>query len=159
MAHSLDARAEAAQQALFGRYDQLNALWTQGEEQLTRMHIPHSVSYDYSKWMSEDGPYYEYAAIALVKIAGKWRICYGTFDDINPDRAVWTPIVECSAEVRIDAAKHLPKLREAVVEAAERFIPKVDKAIAELQAALSSEGEGDLKELLAERAKLNGKAK
>jgi hypothetical protein len=63
----------------------------------------------------------------------------------------------CSGEVRADAAKHLPGLEKAVVESAERFVPKVDEAIKALSEALGEDG--NVAALLAERAKLNGKAK
>lgn len=158
MTQSLEVRARAAQESLFQRYDQLNALWTLAEEQLTKFHVPHCVQFDYSDWPGADG-YSEYACLGLEKVNGKWRICHGYCTDMSPECDTWTPITECAATVRISAAKHLPKFREAVIAAAERFLPRVDKAIEELQAALSSEDEGNLQELLAERAKLNGKAK
>jgi hypothetical protein len=44
-----------------------------------------------------------------------------------------------------------------VVEAAEKFIPRVDQAIAALEKALAADS--NMAALLAERAKLNGRAK
>jgi len=37
---TLEERAESARAALFNRYDTLNALWLEAEEQLTQFHIP-----------------------------------------------------------------------------------------------------------------------
>ena len=67
----------------------------------------------------------------------------------------WTPITECSVETRVEAAKHLAELREAIVKSAEDFVPVVDGAIEELKKALSVPDE-HLMALLAERTKLNG---
>ena len=58
---------------------------------------------------------------------------------------------------RVDAARYLPGLEKSVVETAERFIPRVDSAISALTEALGMPI--TIEALLAERAKLNGKAK
>lgn len=160
MAQTLSERADSARDQLFQRYDQLNALWTQAEEQLTKLHIPTGVQFNYRSWDAGDqwqpAGYDRHLCLGLQKLGGKWRICHGSADDLHePDVENWTPITECSASIRVDAARYLPKLREAVIKSAEDFIPRVDKAIADLQAALNT----DMGELIAERAKLNGKAK
>ncbi len=155
---TLDERAEKARKELFARYDQLNALWLKAEERLTRLHIPRPVQFIYASRSHHDPDFLpgdpECACLGLQKVKGKWRICYGEYYSCSQPDADWQPITECSAEVRVEAAKHLPGLEKAIVESAEKFIPKVDTAIKQLADAL---GQPDnLADLLAERAKLNG---
>jgi hypothetical protein len=152
---TLDQRAQKAREELFKRYDALNTLWLKAEEGITKLHIPHAVEVVYGDY--PDGHPCE--CLSIVKIKGKWRICQGSYSHGSypegPDD--WTPIVECSAAIRVEAVKHLPKLREAIVVAAEKFIPRVNQAIATLERALAADN--DMAALLAERAKLNGRAK
>jgi hypothetical protein len=151
---TLDQRAKTAREELFRRYDALNALWLKAEEDISKLHIPHDVEYPYQTYdIIEQKPD---SYLAVVKIKGKWRICQGTYRDwCEAGPAEWTPIVECSAAIRVYCAKYLPALREAVIKAAESFIPKVDAAIEKLSDALGVRD--GLAMLLAERAKLNGK--
>jgi hypothetical protein len=149
-------RAAAAKQALFQRYDELNALWIDAEDQINQLHIPVSVShicYSYGQCdeLSE--------CLGLQKVKGKWRICHATFHDQFPEDEEWTPIVECSALIRVNFTKYLEGFREKVVRSAEEFIPKVDEAIAMMRKAVNSPQDENLKAMLAERAKLNGKHK
>src|SRR5438445_9034726 len=157
---TLEHRAQKVRKDLFHRYDQLNALWLKAEQELTKHHVPRPVvfccrSYDLEEEGRPDLVVSE--CLGLQKIGGKWRICYGSCcnsgnSDEPPD---WTAITECSAEVRVDAAEYLPSLRRAGVESAEQFVPRVDQAIQKLSEALRVPE--NLPELLAERAKLNGK--
>lgn len=159
MALTLNKRAEDARTALFERYDELNALWTQAEEQITKLHIPCGVECFYYSWADDPQTDYEnnHFVLGIQKIGGKWRICHGyCCDSGGQEVSDWTAITECSAETRVRAAPHLSKLREEVVMTAERFIPRVDKAINELRESMKPSA--DIKDLLAERAKLNGKA-
>jgi len=159
---ALAKRAEQARRVLFERYDQLNALWLEAEKQLSKFHIPCPVCYEYATDEEYSGQHYCPVighCLGLQKVKGQWRICYGTYFYPAPEEdSGWKPITECSAEVRVSAASHLPRFRERVVESAEEFIPKVDKAITELKEALEMPEES-LQALLAERAKLNGRAK
>ena len=164
MALSLDERAESARAALFERYDELNSLWTQAEEQLTKLHIPQGVEHIYRSWDSDPrdphNPCEDYYVLGIQKIKGKWRICHGCcYDSMECVVEDWTPITDSSAEIRVLAASHLPGLREAVIKSAEAFIPWVEEAITKLRNELNLCTDNSLKELLAERAKLNGKSK
>ncbi len=157
---TLEQRAKKVRDELFSRYDQINALWQQAEEQITQFHIPEPVQFTYGSYeIDYRNPYSEVCeCLGVFKIKGKWRICYGSF---MPNETVggpdeWTPITEASAQIRVEAASHLPGLKKAVVESAEKFVPKVDQAIQALSAALAQPA--NIAELLAERAKLNGKA-
>lgn len=177
---TINERAEHAESVLFERYDELNALWQKAEKELTAHHIPHTVSYQYyrptcSEEAAED-PMVKF--VGLSKKNGAWRICHGEYHHDCPyDDIDWTPITECSATLRVSTTHWLPKLREAIVAASERFIPQVEQAIQRLrkelsverpsflnsirqQAAkrkeLSEEPDVSIEQLLAERAKLNG---
>ncbi|HEY7423556.1 MAG TPA: hypothetical protein VH682_04870 [Gemmataceae bacterium] len=156
---TLEERAQKAREELFERYDQLNALWLKAEEHLTKYHIPCPVQFMYSYTPDDvrcNNEIPECECLGLQKVKGKWRICYGEYYSCNQPDADWQPITECSAEIRVRAARHLPGLEKAVVESAERFIPKVDSAIKQLAEILGQPA--DLANLLAERAKLNGQA-
>lgn len=134
---TLTERAENARKTLFGRYDQLNALWLRAEEELTRLHIPRSVEFCYQTYTNEDGSYDE-EYLGVQKNKGTWKICHGCSDGSPVEVCSgWTPITDCSAETRVRAAKYLPQFREAVVNSAETFIPKVDEAISQLRSALN----------------------
>lgn len=156
VAMTLTKRAECARHELFRRYDHLNALWFQAEEELTKLHIPQPVSYVYASYDDDpyDGTTNVSLCLGLQKVKGKWRICHTECPSYDgPGPYDWTPITDCSAETRVRAAKYLPEFREAVVKSAEQFIPKVDEAIKAMQQALNT----DIQQLLAERAKLNGR--
>lgn len=126
---ALSTRANAAQEKLFSLYDQLNALWMEAERQLTESHVPQIVKYKFGVYGGES------EWLGLYKINGKWRICYDHADDTTGPWD-WFPIVECSADVRTRAAKHIAGLRQAVIESSERYIPVVEDAIATLSRAI-----------------------
>lgn len=155
---TLEKRAEIAQTALFERYDELTVLWTKAEQELTARHVPHTIEFTYSypscAEEADDDPYAK--AIGIAKKNGAWRLCHAERHYCDQSEYAWTPIVDCSAFTRVHVTKYLPKLREAVVTASERFIPEVDEAIARLKKELSAAPDGALLELLSERAKLNG---
>jgi hypothetical protein len=156
---TLEVRAEKARKELFARYDRLNALWLEAEERLTKYHIPRPVKHEYCEYLLDEGDPNSgsmWDCLGLQKVKGKWRICHGSYYYIEPGPSNWTPIVDCSAEVRVWAAKHLLGLEEEVVKSAEKFIPKVEDAIQALTSALGQPDQ--LADLLAERAKLNGRA-
>jgi len=157
---TLDQRAEKARKELFARYDQLNALWEKAEERLTRYHVPIPVQSTLIYYDEQYNPDPDTGALCfclgLQKIKGKWRICYGEYYSMQQHDADWRPITECSAEIRVDAVRQLPRLEMAVVESAEKFIPSVDSAIQALTEALGKPD--NIEDLLAERANLNGKA-
>jgi hypothetical protein len=163
---TFDERAEQARNALFSRYDRLNNLWLQAEKELAKFHIPRTAEFCYQCY-DDNGREGELLKeyLGVRKIKGKWRICLGsyrrrTLADEDPEGVndEWTPITDCSAETRVWAVEYLPQLLEAVVKSAETFIPEVDHAIDKLRKALNGPDE-HLRTLLAERAKMNGRAK
>lgn len=138
-------RAQNAQELLFSRYDKLNERLTEAEKRLTSFHIPHQVSFVYK--MADDDfrdPASSWTAyeIAISKIKGNWRLCHAVTWHHDPsgsgEEPEFTPLVECSAFDRVEAARHLAKLEEKIIEAAEKFVARVDKAVDALDQYLSS---------------------
>lgn len=129
-------RAEAARKSLFERYDNLNSQWTKAERRLTRCHIPREVFYKYAEDTCPDTEYGTTFWLGLVKIKGRWRIAHGSCpvsSERHPDD--WIPIIESSAEDRVDAAAHFDDFFSKVIEDAESFVRDVDIAIASLAKA------------------------
>jgi hypothetical protein len=162
MTHSLEQRAQQTRDLLFPKYDTLNALWIQAEERLSRQHIPRSVCFKYGEDYNpeEEGSNPTgFHCLGLEKIKGQWRICYGWFSSYSHawEPSEWTPIIECAAEIRVGAARHYGSFVQAVVDAAEKFVPEVDEAITALANSLGVPVNDQLRQLLAERAKLNGR--
>ncbi len=154
---TLDERAQNARDTLFKRYDVLNALWLQAEEQLTAFHVPRPASYAYLEYDDPDSPLAMiHERLGLQKIRGKWRICHGLDYDVWPDREQWTPITECSAEIRVRAVRYVQDLRKAIVDDAERFIPQVEEAIHTLATTVGLSTSTESQDVLANHAKLNG---
>lgn len=157
MAPTLDERAEFARVALHDRYDKLSALWKKASQQLAKYHLPRSVSITYRHETDKYGqPFIDYY-LGVQKWGSDVRIVHDSFCYCDPDaESDWKCITDCSAEIRREAVEHFPALRQAVVESAENYIPEIDRAVLELERMVI---EGTTDSLLAERAKLNGKAK
>lgn len=126
---------EQLRNALFSRYDQLNDRITKAEKRLAAFHVPHTVSLQYDTAGDETDHVYLY--IAIHKIKGEWRLCHAIVEHeyLEPN---YKPLVDCSAWERVRASKHLHKLEGEIVNACERFVPKVDEAVAELDKYLAS---------------------
>ncbi len=146
---TLKPRAEKARKELFERYDQINALWQKAEQELAKEHIPRWFSHDFN----DDGRFCE--SLAMMKHRGEWRIHYAEIDLACQDMTEYKLITDCSGEIRVRVMRELPGLRQAAVESAERFVKEADEAICQMSEDLGIPD--NLAELLAERAKLNGK--
>ena len=126
----LKERDKVARAALYERYDRLNALYEAAEKRLAESHVPRDVDFVF-----EEEPFDEFNpgmgslshSLGFHRLKGKWRIVYGCHSNQMPYPSEWTPIVECSAVTRSEAAHHLDALRVAVVESAEEFV-HVDSA-------------------------------
>jgi len=158
---TLAQRAVEARTALFTRYDQLNALFEEAEQEFTRHHLPRGVEFAYREHFDEQGQGTVFA-LGIQKVKGKWRLCHTSYyfpHGYYEGDYEWVPLVEASAENRVRAAEHVVKLREMIVETLEKFVPETDEAITKLRSSVQELKNEDLVKLLAERAKLNGKAK
>jgi hypothetical protein len=144
---SLDDLNRRTAEALASRYDWLNRLWADAEARLKAMQVPRYVWIVYKEQNVDPDEVYSECrceCLGLVRVRGEWRLCIGQWyrneydlQPSDPDQPTdWKPVLDCSVEERVEAAPHIGKLREAVVESAEQFIVRVDDAVAHLTKAL-----------------------
>lgn len=155
---AMQRRADAVRHELYTRYDELNGMYSDAEQIFSAMHIPVAVSHCYKTYPVDSsnpdlGGHYEY--LGLCKVKGNWRICHSTAEQGVNEDMVWTPIVECAAIVRVEAAPHVEALREEVLKSSEQFVGKVDDAMNAL-ARFINRTPSDIRASLKERAALNG---
>ena len=145
---TLDERNDKVNKALFKKYDEMNAVLEKHEKRLREMKSARDVPVVINSWPDHNpqyGPVGEYQQfLGLIKYDGKWRLCYSnhyeSYTGGHPDEdrsPTWQPLVECSVEDRVYAAKHIGKLRDAIVKSKEEFLPKVEEAIADLEQSLT----------------------
>src|SRR5690349_2339548 len=118
--NQLAERAESVRKSLFQKYDKLNELWREAENQLLRMHIAKPVWVDYDLDLDDhDNPEY-FFYLGVGKHQGKWRIVH---DRVHVSRMhgsfEQTLITDCSAQIRVRAVKGIAKLPEAIVASSE----------------------------------------
>ena len=132
---SLTERDEQANHALASRYDALNQLFTIAEQHLKSLKPLHPVwvSYDHNHC---DGQPDQWELLGMYQHQGKWRLCHAHDHELNDDGPPddIKPVVECSVDVRVRAAKIVRELQEKIVKSKEEYIPRVDEAIKELTA-------------------------
>lgn len=129
----VEARKDRAVQSLHEQFDRLNVLWAEKEKELVSMHVPQEVWHQYKSVETDSDGHGEDYYIGLAKWRGQWRLVWSWNDWMHPDDSDDTkPILEAALEDRIEAAAHFSTLREKVVKAAEKAIPKVEAAIAAL---------------------------
>jgi len=132
--------AETLKEEISARYDALNALWKQAEDQLRQFLVPTSVVVPTDAYVEPDEPpdwgEETRESIGWVKLNGAWRICLGTAIPQTNWATTWKPITECTFDIRKEYVEHFPKLREAVELKARETVPELDEAIAKLSATL-----------------------
>jgi hypothetical protein len=112
------------------RYDVLNQLFVEAEQQLKALKPPHPVWVDYSHEFRDGQPTW-WELLGLSKHQGKWRLCHAYDHEINDDGILTElkPVVECPLDVRVRAAKVVQLLKEQIVKSKEDYIRQVDDAI------------------------------
>lgn len=125
-------------------FDELNSAWEKIEKFFRTQGILQSAFFPYgveTRWynQAESEVVGEYL-IGIQKVKGKWHVCYGTRDLSDYEISDWTPIAECSTELRIELLNHVDKLFEKLVEANEKFVPEIEQAVAKSQAVLKDLG-------------------
>ena len=156
---TLKSRLLQAKQTLNEWYDALNAAWKEAEDILISINLARNVVVHlYDEDPGEFGPYFpdrdkvldpnsiksdgwsHYLAFTN-RGAEPWHICYVSVPtDLewdNPYAGEWKPILECSAQIRMEAAAYLPKLLLAVVEEAEKLGSDVEGAVGLLKEAVA----------------------
>jgi hypothetical protein len=119
-------------------YKELTGLWEETEEKLRKFHIPVDVPVCYKSEDEFDSERPDlptgaglHSYLGFVRWGGTWRICYCRNHDNHPDFDFqWKPIVDCRLDIRQEAFNHIDKLREAIVQAAEECVPRLQHTIA-----------------------------
>ena len=138
MEMSLEKDVTELRDKIAHKYDMLNSLWLDVQKQLTSCQIPRPVVHIYHSACSGPEEPMVYTALGLQKIHGKWTLCQTQYEDrFDPHHHDWVPILQCSVQIRLEAAPHVEALYAAVVQSAEDFIPEVDSAIAALSGVLA----------------------
>ena len=141
---TIDERNLEINKALESRFTQLNSAIEAHEQKLKEMMVPKDIFFIYDSYQEEDPqsgqPFGEHQSfIGLIKLRSAWRLChadhYLSYQHPEPD-VDWKPLVEASFEVRIEACKHIEKLRETIVQTKESLAPEVEKVIALLAQSL-----------------------
>ncbi len=128
----LQSRNHQVTAQLAARFDALNAGFVIAETKLKEIKPLRSVWVWYDHDDTVHGPG-ACDALGLHKLDNTWRLVHGDDHDGNEDLPFdIKPIVECSVEVRIRAAKQVRQLHEKIIHQKEQFIPEVEEAIAEL---------------------------
>jgi hypothetical protein len=142
MADNLGARLRTAKETLSDWYDRLNAQWESAEKTLRSFSLPNSVWTAFKGEIdeSEDGRYTRDLehCLAFMKYEGEWRICYCVGESGDPDSFSPRPILQCSLDDRKQALEGLPKLLEAIVQAAESEALKLETALGSAAESLAS---------------------
>lgn len=134
---SLNKRNEAVRTEIEKKLDHLSELWNAVEGKILSMQPPRHIRITYATHPHDDGRVSEYECLGLQRHGNKWRVCYGWDADWTDDAPDWRPVVDCSTEVRVEAAKHIEALMEEVVKSGKDYIPKVDEAMQSLENALA----------------------
>jgi hypothetical protein len=132
----LSKRNEAVRTEIEKRLDHLTELWNAVEAKVLSMQPPRHISHFFAEHTFENG-LSAYDLLGLQRHGGRWRVCYARAYEWNDDEAPdWRPIVDCSTEVRVQAANHIEPFMEEVVKSGKDYIPKVDEAVRSLENAL-----------------------
>jgi hypothetical protein len=150
MTQTPDDRAQEARDVLSPGDEKLNELWREAEEEITKCRISHGVQNVYrcseAAFINDSKSQWQ-DSLGIQRFNGTWRICHrtdgvmllSTSCSAPPSERGWTPIADCSPEVRARAARHLAGLlQELDEETAESVCPTVDEAIGFLSRALET---------------------
>ena len=125
-------------------FDQLNAAWEKIEDFFRSQGIlaPTYISYaPLECWHNSVEPEtVGELVLGIEKIKGKWRICHSAYDYRQGEVGTWTPVSDCSTELRTELLDHVGKLFEKLVESNEKYVPEVQKAVAKSAAVLKELG-------------------
>jgi hypothetical protein len=136
------SRISEANRAQTHHLDQLNKCWVEAEERLRTLNVGHDLvvhhRYEETDHPSPVAAEFE-CKLGFRKLAKGWCICYG----IGPTMLEWwehpwgwTPILECSQDVRKQAAHLMKSLIQEAEAAAERSRQEAAEASAAIQEAL-----------------------
>ena len=123
-----DEREQHVIKALKERYDEIEALWNDAEEDLKRFRVPHAVPCHYDS--NHEGNCPIYYSLWWMKYGKGWRIvheeryAYSEFDDKREDECEWKPIIECPVALRTSMIAMFASLRPARTATARHAAPR-----------------------------------
>src|SRR5262249_46314800 len=126
-AHPDTQREQQIIKALTGRYDQIEALWKEAEEDLKRFRIPHAVEHCYRSDYDYGPPIHYF--VSGTRYGKEWRIVHETrtahseIDDRHHDENELKPITDCPFGLRLAMIGEFENLRKKVIAAAEEAVP------------------------------------
>src|SRR5438045_296578 len=103
----LSKRNEAVRTEIEKKLDHLTELWNAVEGKILSIQPPRLIRLHYAKHYDEDSGMTEYECLGLQRHGNKWRVCYAWDADWFDGAPDWRPIVDCSTEVRVEAASHI----------------------------------------------------
>ncbi len=123
--------------SLTDRYDEIESLWTNAEEDLKQFRIPRSVEHCYESDYDHGIPMH--FSLSWTRYGKSWRICheqrtsYSEVDEGRQDEVEWKPIIECPLDLRLHMIREFEKLRTKVIDAAQKAVPELDDAISQFR--------------------------
>lgn len=125
------ADEEPIRKELAARYEKVNGFIKKAEDKLRRYMLPEGVWYCYRSYQVDsrapDLGYY----FGFVKCRDEWRLCHGEdhFDQDYDTSTDWTPVAECTLDIRSTCVEHYPKLLARVQQKAKDTIPLLDATL------------------------------
>lgn len=133
---SQDERNQEVNDSLNVRLGQLNLLIDKKEAELKSMMVARDTVLCFHDYQDENDDRGEHQhLLGMIKQKGGWRLCYCFHYESfgHPDREVrWKPLVDCSIEERIQATKHIEKLKGRIIDEKEKLMPELENAIENL---------------------------
>jgi hypothetical protein len=136
-----DEREDRIIKALKERYDEIEALWNEAEEDLKRFRSPFAVEHCYDSDYDHGNP--THYSLWWTRYGKGWRIVFeeriahSELGSGYPDESrEWKPVIECPLELRLHLIDKFPRLREKVIEAAESAVPGLEEAISSFRKIL-----------------------
>jgi hypothetical protein len=125
----ISKRNEAVRSEIEKKLDHLTELWNAVEGKVLSMQPPRHIKFYFDSQTDDHSGMSQYSCLGLQRYGGKWRLCYAWDSDWHDGALDWRPVVDCSTEIRVDAAKHIEKLLEEVVKSGKEYLPEVDEAV------------------------------
>jgi hypothetical protein len=136
---SLKERAREAQESTRSWYEQLNHELQEAEAVFASMNLPTNFGITIKSVEHEWGPQVTTIDHCLwyMKHDNRWCFCYQWVRDGDPEDATTKPVLECTAQERIDALRSVPQLLERAVQEAERVASQIEQALGAAREALA----------------------
>lgn len=122
------ARARALKPKLEGATDEMNRSIQEVEAALIALQLGVRASVTLVSDTNREFGWTWYRTLVFGKDAKVWRLLIEEGRDDHPEDDVYTPLVNASREVRLQATEHLPELVRELVKTAEAEIARVEEA-------------------------------